>query len=166
MSAHLSCARLLSAPPAFGGSGGSGEIVSGISAGMVSTVSGPLTAATDLAYHLVTGLTSALHPIAGGAAAALAIALFTAAVRLTLLPLSRRQAEAAKARARLEPQVRRLRERHRDDPVGAHREVTALYRREGTSAFAGVGPALLQMPVFAVVYRLFLSPAVGGHANL
>lgn len=32
--------------------------------------------------------------------------------------------------------------------------------------FAGIGPALLQLPVFTVVYRLFLSPAVGGHANL
>jgi YidC/Oxa1 family membrane protein insertase len=41
-----------------------------------------------------------------------------------------------------------------------------LYRAEGTSAWAGIGPALLQLPVFTVVYRLFLSPSVGGHANL
>lgn len=132
----------------------------------VSAVSAPFGVATGLAYDLVTGLASVLHPIAGGLAAALAIVVFTAAVRLALLPLSRRQAAAAKARARLEPQARELRERHRKDPPRAHREVTELYRRESTSAFAGIGPALLQMPIFTVVYRLFLSPAVGGHANL
>lgn len=32
--------------------------------------------------------------------------------------------------------------------------------------WAGIGPALLQLPVFTVVYRMFLSPAIGGHANL
>jgi YidC/Oxa1 family membrane protein insertase len=125
-----------------------------------------LHSAVRVAYYLVTGLTSTLHPLAGGLSAALAIVVFTAGVRLALLPLSHRQAAADRARHRLAPQVKALRERHRDDPVRAHQEVTALYRAEGTSMFAGIGPALLQLPVFTVVYRLFLSPAVGGHANL
>ncbi|MEV5749377.1 membrane protein insertase YidC [Actinoallomurus sp. NPDC052308] len=129
---------------------------------MLAVLDGPV----RVAYDLVTGLTSALHPLVGGPSAALAIVVFTAGIRLALLPLSRRQAAAGRARLRLAPQVEALRRRHRDDPVRAHQEVTALYRAEGTSMFAGIGPALLQMPVFTVVYRLFLSPAVGGHANL
>jgi YidC/Oxa1 family membrane protein insertase len=123
-------------------------------------------AAVGVAYDLVTGLTSALTPVTGGLSAAVAIIVSTACVRLALLPLSRRQAAAARTRMRLEPRVRKLRERHRADPVRGHREVTALYRAEGTSMWAGIGPALLQLPIFTVVYRLFLSPAVGGHANL
>lgn len=129
---------------------------------MLAVLDGPV----RVAYDLVTGLASALHPLTGDLSAALAIVVFTAGVRLALHPLTRRQAAADRARRRLAPQVDALRERHRDDPLRAHQEVTALYRAEGTSAFAGIGPALLQMPVFAVVYRLFLSPAVGGHANL
>ncbi len=73
---------------------------------------------------------------------------------------------AARARAAVAPAVAAVRERHRDDPLRAHREVTALYRESGTSAFAGLGAGLLQLPFFSVVYRLFLSPAIGGHANL
>ncbi|MCO5974313.1 YidC/Oxa1 family membrane protein insertase [Actinoallomurus soli] len=129
---------------------------------MLAVLDGPV----RVAYDLVTGLVSALHPLTGDLGAALAIVVFTAGVRLALHPLSRRQAAADRARRRLAPKVEALRERHRDDPLRAHQEVTALYRAEGTSMFAGFGPALLQMPVFAVVYRLFLSPAVGGHANL
>ncbi|GAB2830956.1 membrane protein insertase YidC [Actinoallomurus bryophytorum] len=123
-------------------------------------------AAVGVAYDLVTGLTSALTPVAGGLAAAVAIVVFTACVRLALLPLSRRQARAGQARLRLEPRARKIRERHRADPVRAHQELAALYRAEGTSMWAGIGPSLLQLPVFSVVYRMFLSPAVGGHANL
>jgi YidC/Oxa1 family membrane protein insertase len=126
----------------------------------------PFSAAVGVAYDLVTGLTSALTPITGGLSAAAAIVVFTACVRLALLPLSRRQARAGRTRLRLEPQARKLRERHRTDPVRAHRELTALYRAEGTSMWAGIGPSLLQLPIFSVVYRLFLSPAIGGHANL
>jgi YidC/Oxa1 family membrane protein insertase len=126
----------------------------------------PFDAAVGVAYDLVTGLTSALLPITGGLSAAAAIVLFTAGVRLALHPLSRSQAAAGRARLALAPRVRELRERHRDDPMRASREITALYRAEGTSPFAGIGPALVQLPVFTVVYRLFLSPAVGGHANL
>jgi YidC/Oxa1 family membrane protein insertase len=126
----------------------------------------PFDAAVGVAYDLVTGLTSVFGPIMGGFSAAVAIAVFTAGVRLALLPLSLRQARAGRARLRLEPQARKIRERHRADPVRAHQEVTALYRAEGTSMWAGLGPSLLQLPVFTVVYRMFLSPAVGGHANL
>ena len=118
------------------------------------------------AYYLVMGLTSALTPVMGGLSAAVAIVAFTACVRLALHPLSRRQAAAGRVRQALAPKVSELRDRHRDDPVKAYGEVNALYRDSGTSAFAGIGAGLLQLPFFSVVYRLFLSPAVGGHANL
>lgn len=125
-----------------------------------------LDAAMDGVYHLVLGLTSVLHPLTGGLSAAVAIVAFTAAVRLALLPLARRQARAARTRLRLEPRAREIRERHRRDPARAHSELTRLYRAEGTSPWAGIGPSLLQLPVFMTVYRVFLSPAIGGHANL
>jgi YidC/Oxa1 family membrane protein insertase len=126
----------------------------------------PFSAAVGAAYDLVTGLTSVLTPVTGGLSAAVAIVVFTVGVRLALLPLSRRQARAGRAKQRLEPQARKVRERHRADPVRAHQELTALYRAEGTSMWAGLGPSLLQLPIFSVVYRLFLSPSIGGHANL
>jgi YidC/Oxa1 family membrane protein insertase len=126
----------------------------------------PFDAAVGVAYDLVTGLTFVLTPVTGGLSAAVAIVLTTACARLVLLPVSFRQARTARIEQRLEPKIRELRERHRKDPVRAQQEMTALYRAEGTSMWAGIGPALLRLPLFTVIYRLFLSPAVGGHANL
>lgn len=53
----------------------------------------------ESAYRLITGLGSLTGP-------ALAIVLFTLAVRALLLPLAVRQASAVKARLRLAPQGR------------------------------------------------------------
>jgi YidC/Oxa1 family membrane protein insertase len=43
--------------------------------------------------------------------------------------------------------------------------MAALYKREGTSMFAGFAPLLLQWPFLSVMYLLFRSPTVGGMAN-
>jgi YidC/Oxa1 family membrane protein insertase len=117
------------------------------------------------AYHLVAWLAGAISPLLGGSSTAAAIVLFTAAVRLLLHPLARAQARAERARAALQPEIDRLRRRHRDQPERLQRELLALHRRHGVPLLAGCLPTLLQLPFFSVTYRLFLSPSVGGRVN-
>ena len=116
-------------------------------------------------YHLVSGFAVALAPLAGDLATAAAIVLFTVAVRLVLLPLSYYAIRGQAAQARLAPQVTALRQRHARQPDRLQRELTELYRREGTGMFAGYLPLLLQLPFFAVMYRLFRLGAIGGQPN-
>ena len=119
----------------------------------------------DAAYHLVSGLTGVLTPVLGGLAAAAAIVAFTMAVRLLLMPLSLRALRGQAVQARLAPQLVALRQRYGKQPERLQREMSALYKREGTSVFAGFAPLLLQWPFLSVMYLLFRSPAVGGTAN-
>jgi YidC/Oxa1 family membrane protein insertase len=119
----------------------------------------------DAAYHLVSGLTGILTPVLGGLAAVAAIIAFTMAVRLLLMPLSLRALRGQAAQARLAPQLAALRQRHGKQPERLQREMAALYKREGTSMFAGFAPLLLQWPFLSVMYLLFRSPTVGGTAN-
>jgi YidC/Oxa1 family membrane protein insertase len=119
----------------------------------------------DAAYNLVSALAAAFAPLLGGLAVAVAIIVFTMAVRLLVLPLSYYAFRGEKARARLAPQVQELQRRHARQPERLQRELTVLYRAEGTGMFAGCLPALLQIPFFSVVYRLFLSRRVGGGPN-
>src|SRR5262249_26560002 len=58
-----------------------------------------------------------------------------------------------------------LRQRYGKQPERLQREMAALYKREGTSMFAGFVPLLLQWPFLSVMYLLFRSPTVGGTAN-
>ena len=118
-----------------------------------------------IAYHFVSAVSAGLTPMLGGAAAAAAIVACTAITRLLVLPLSVTALRGQAAQARLAPRVTELRRRHAGDPGRLQAEVTALYRREGTSMLAGYLPVLLQVPFFTVLYLLFRSPRIGGTAN-
>jgi YidC/Oxa1 family membrane protein insertase len=119
--------------------------------------------AAGVAYELLSWLATALAPIDGGAAVAVAIVLLTALVRLSLLPLSRRRARAQRAQAGLTPRLLELREKHRADPQRYQAEFAALYRNAGTSPLATLTPTLLQAPAFMVLYRVF---SAGGSGTL
>jgi YidC/Oxa1 family membrane protein insertase len=124
-----------------------------------------LDAGVSVAYHVVTALVQFLTPVAGPAAAAAAIVVFTIAVRLLLVPLSYYALRGQAAQGRLQPRVQELRRRHAGQPERLQRELTELYRREGGGLLAGCLPLLAQLPFFSIMYRLFLSPHVGGHPN-
>jgi YidC/Oxa1 family membrane protein insertase len=119
----------------------------------------PLDAAVSVAYPIVVHIAEAL----GGAS--IAIVVCTLIIRLLLLPLSLVAARGERARAALAPQVQELRRKHAKEPERLVTELSALYRSAGTSPFAGMLPSLLQAPFFLVVYRLFLSPTIGGQPN-
>jgi YidC/Oxa1 family membrane protein insertase len=119
----------------------------------------------DAAYHLVCLFAGFLAPLPGGLAAAAAIIGFTMAIRLLLLPLSYRAMRGMAAQARLAPLAQDLRKRYAGQPDRLQRELTALYRAEGTSMFAGCLPLLVQWPAFSVLSLLFRSPQVGGAPN-
>lgn len=128
-----------------------------------------LTPAIVAAYHAVTAVSAVLVPVLGGAGPAAAIVVFTAAIRLGLYPLNRAQMRAQlasqKARAALAPAVAKLQRKYKNDPLRVQRETLELYRANGVSLMPGTLHGLLQIPVFIVVYRLFVSPTVGGHPN-
>jgi YidC/Oxa1 family membrane protein insertase len=119
----------------------------------------------DVVYRLVSGFTGVLTPVLGGAAAVAAIIALTLAVRAIVMPLSFRAMRGQAVQARLAPQLRALQKRYAKEPERLQREMTALYKREGTSMFAGLTPILLQWPLLSVVYLLFRSPRVAGKPN-
>src|ERR1700749_5048781 len=128
-------------------------------------MSGFLGVPVGAAYHLVFALTHLLTPVAGGLAAAAAIILFTAAVRLLISPLSLRALRGQAAMARIAPQVQALRTRYRRQAERFERELTALYQREGTGPLSGLWPLLAQWPFLSVMYLLFRSGTVHGAPN-
>jgi YidC/Oxa1 family membrane protein insertase len=124
-----------------------------------------LGACVAVAYHVVSALARILAPLAGGQAPVFAIIACTAIVRLLLLPLSFYSLRGQASQARLLPQVRQLQQQYARQPERLQRELGLLYRTEGTGMFAGCLPALLQLPFFSVLYRLFLSRTIDGRPN-
>jgi YidC/Oxa1 family membrane protein insertase len=117
------------------------------------------------AFHLIVPIIAVLHPLFGGVCVAVAVVLFTCAVRLLLLPVARAAVRGERARAVLGPQIVALRTRHKNDPQRLQQEVATLQQESGLSMFAGCLPMLAQAPFFTIMYRLFTSPTVAGHSN-
>ncbi|MFJ3302618.1 YidC/Oxa1 family membrane protein insertase [Streptomyces sp. NPDC086549] len=114
---------------------------------------------------LVERLADLLQPLFHASAAAAAIILFTALVRLLVHPLSRAAARGQRARAALQPKVAELRKKHGKDPGKLQKAVLELHAEEKVSPLSGCLPSLLQMPAFFLLYHLFSNSTIGGERN-
>lgn len=125
----------------------------------------PIAALFNAAYALVEGLTALFLPIAGTAAATVAVIVLTMLVRTALIPVGISQVKAEWTRRRLAPRLQELQRKYKKNPALLQEKTMALYKAEKASPFAGILPALAQAPVLSLVYALFLRSTVDGHAN-
>lgn len=114
---------------------------------------------------LVEHLADLLQPLFGASAAAAAIVLFTALVRLLVHPLSRAAARGQKARTELQPRIAELRRKHAKNPEKLQRAVLELHAEEKVSPLSGCLPSLFQLPAFFLLYHVFSSSEIGGRTN-
>ena len=82
----------------------------------------------------------------------LAIIVFTFIVRGALTPLSVRQSKQFKAMASLQPKLKSLQEKFKNDRSRISSETMKLYRENGVSPLGCLGPTFLQMPVFFALF--------------
>jgi YidC/Oxa1 family membrane protein insertase len=57
---------------------------------------------------------------------------------------------------KLQPEVKRLQQKFKDDKQALNREIMELYKRRKVNPLGGCLPMLLQLPVFFALYRAFL----------
>ena len=85
-----------------------------------------------------------------------AIVLLTITIRALMFPIAQRQfASMAKMRV-VQPKMKALQERHKDDKEKLQRETMALYKTEGVNPLAGCLPTLLQIPIFYALYKVLM----------
>ena len=126
----------------------------------------PFAAVLDGAATLIGALAHVLESaMPSGVAVLMAMAVVTLALRAALIPVGLANAKAQLARARLAPKGRALQRRHGTDAALLARKTQELYAAEGVSPFAGMLPAVLQIPVVSVLYGVFTRATVAGHAN-
>ncbi len=86
-----------------------------------------------------------------------AIILLTAAIRLLLHPLTRKQLGSMKVMQALAPQIEVLRRKYKEDPKRLNAEVMNLYRANKANPFGGCLPLLIQFPILIALYRVIVN---------
>jgi YidC/Oxa1 family membrane protein insertase len=89
---------------------------------------------------------------------ALAIVLFTVAVRLLLHPLYRAAVRGEKAKAKLAPEIQKLQKKYGKDLMRRSEESQKVYKKNGVSMFAGMLPMFATIPFFMVIYQVVTTP--------
>ncbi len=85
-----------------------------------------------------------------------AIILLTLTIRLVLFPIAQRQFASMAAVRAIQPKMKALQERHKDDKQRLQQEVMALYKQEKVNPLAGCLPTLIQIPIFYALYKVLL----------
>ena len=83
-----------------------------------------------------------------------AIVVLTFITRAAILPLSVKQIRSMRAMSALQPQIKELQERYKDDRQRMQREMMELYQENDVNPFASCLPLLLQLPVFISLFYL------------
>jgi YidC/Oxa1 family membrane protein insertase len=83
-----------------------------------------------------------------------AIILLTVAVMVILTPLTIKQTRSMLVMQKLQPQLKRLQEEHKNDRAALNEAVMALYKEHNASPLGGCLPMLLPFPVFFALFRV------------
>jgi YidC/Oxa1 family membrane protein insertase len=89
----------------------------------------------------------------------LAIVLATLLVKFILMPLSLAAARTQKAMRVLEPELKALREKYKDDKEKQAREMFALYKKYKVKPFASIFMLFIQIPIVLGLYFVCMDAA-------
>ncbi|GGC23915.1 membrane protein insertase YidC [Novosphingobium marinum] len=85
-----------------------------------------------------------------------AIILLTVIVRGVMFPIAQRGFASMAAMRAVQPKMKAIQERYKDDKQKQQQEIMALYKKEGVNPLSGCLPMLLQIPVFFALYKVLI----------
>lgn len=83
-----------------------------------------------------------------------AIILLTVLVKLVLLPLTIKQTRSMLAMQRIQPEIKKLQEKFKDDKEKLSQEMMKFYKENKINPLSGCLPLIMQMPIFIALYTV------------
>ncbi|MBC9726437.1 membrane protein insertase YidC [Streptomyces sp. TRM68367] len=109
-------------------------------------------------FHKVYG---ALFGDDSGWAWGLSIVSLVILIRICLIPLFVKQIKATRAMQTLQPEMKKIQERYKNDKQRQSEEMMKLYKETGTNPLSSCLPILAQSPFFFALYHVLNSIATG-----
>jgi len=83
------------------------------------------------------------------------IILFGIIIKLVLYPLTQKSFKSMAAMKELQPQMKEIQEKYKDDPQKQQKETIALYKKMKVNPLGGCLPMLLQFPILITLFFFF-----------
>ncbi len=87
----------------------------------------------------------------------LAIIFLTIIVRLILFPLFHKTAKHQRIAQQIQPEVKKIQEKHKDNREAQTRELMELYKKNNVNPITPIFLLILQLPILFALYKLFIN---------
>lgn len=82
----------------------------------------------------------------------LSIVVLTVIIRMMMYPMLAKQQDSAKKMQEMQPRLKKLQEKYKDDKEKLSQVQMELYKEAGVNPVGGCAPMLLQFPIFIALY--------------
>lgn len=106
----------------------------------------------DIIINPMVTLLTALYALLGDNVV-LSIVVLTVAIRMLMYPLLARQRDSMKVQQELQPELKKLQEKYKDDREKLAQAQMEMYREHGFNPLSGCLPLFLQFPIFISLYQ-------------
>ncbi|QXM07021.1 YidC/Oxa1 family membrane protein insertase [Crassaminicella indica] len=89
----------------------------------------------------------------------ISIILFTVIVKLVLLPLTIKQLKSTKEMAKIQPKLKELQEKYKNDKEKLNIKTMELYKEHKINPMGGCLPLLIQIPIIFGLFSVLRTPA-------
>jgi len=83
------------------------------------------------------------------------IILLTLLIQVILIPLYNKQLKSQQAMKDIQPKLKKVQDKYKDDKQKQSQALMELYQQEGVNPVSGCLPLLIQFPIFIAVYYVF-----------
>jgi len=90
-----------------------------------------------------------------------AVIVLTILIRILLYPLGVQTIKSQKALSEIQPKIKEIQEKYKNDKERQTKEMLGLYKREKINPFSGILPILIQLPILIALFWVFRNFAQG-----
>ena len=94
-----------------------------------------------------------------------AIVVITIVIKMLFWPLTHRSTVSMRKMQKIQPQIKEIREKYKDQPQKMQQKTMELYREYGVNPMGGCLPILLQIPVFFALFNTLRGAIELRHAS-
>jgi len=87
----------------------------------------------------------------------IAVIILTILIKILFYPLTKKQFQSMIVNQKMQPEVKKIQEKYKDDPKKAQKEILKLWKDNKANPFIGCLPTLVQIPFFFAIFATMKS---------
>lgn len=102
----------------------------------------------------ILNLLMAIYAIIPGGDFGISVVIFTIVIRFALWPLAKKQLHQAKAMRKMQPELKKIKEKYKNNSQAQGLAMMDLYKKHNINPFGSIGVLLVQLPILIAIYRV------------